>query len=249
VWACTRCGGGLDVIQQNADAHGLDWRQLIDKPALLGPPLQARQRPADAALAPLPRDWLRRCALAVRRDPAPTEYLQTDRGVARRVLLAAGVGWDAATGVNTFPVWFDGRLVAYKTRRPEPGADMWNCPGSGRRWSLYPWLPESGEVIVVEGELDALCGLSHRLPCASVTLGVSNWLPEWTEDLVGLRVGVCFDNDAQRWAMQRVKTLRAADIDAYRVRLPRRLGPKGDLSDYINKGGDVSQLRRRERKT
>ncbi len=102
-------------------------------------------------------------------------------------------------------------------------------------------------MLLVEGELDALCGLSVGLPTCSITLGVGTWRDAWLDDLRGLRVGVCFDNDAQRAAMKRVATLQAAGIDAYRVRLPRRIGPKGDLSDYLNQGGDPERLRRRER--
>ena len=122
---------------------------------------------------------------------------------------------------------------------------MLNCPGSGRPWPLYPWLPEGEFVILVEGELDALCGITHGLPVVSVPLGVGTWRERWADALAGRRVAVCFDNDAERFARARVRDLRVAGIDAYRLRLPRSLGPKGDLSDFLLRGGDPNWLRRR----
>lgn len=244
VWVCSREGGGLDVIQRNADAHGLDWHKLIDDPLLLGPPLTPQLRPNNREVEALPSPaWFRRCAVRLRRSPAPLAWLQTDRRVSLAALRLAGVGWNGERLL--FPMRYQGELVAFKTRAPRSGAQMICCPGSGRPWPLYPRVPrEEGWVLLVEGELDALCGLSHGLPVCSITLGVGTWRYDWMHELRGLRVAVCFDNDAQRWAMKRIAALQAVGIDACRVRLPRRLGPKGDLSDYLRQGGDPEHLRR-----
>lgn len=245
VWACTRGGGGLEVVQANAAAHGLDWRKVLDDPLLLGEPLQACRR---TAATPVDPDYIARCPLLARTGRAGAEartYLTSERGIGRRVLRTAGVRWDSAARRLVFPFDREGETYAYKTRLPRPGAQMLACPGSGRPWWLYPGVPEGDWALLVAGELDALRGLSAGLPAVSVPLGAGTWRDDWTEALRAKTVAVCFDNNEGRFARRRVDALRSAGIDAYRVRLCRRLGPKADLSDFLNAGGDPERLRRR----
>lgn len=71
------------------------------------------------------------------------------------------------------------------------------------------------------------------------------WRDEWTEELRGLRVVVCFDNNEPTQARECVRRLRAEGVRADRLDL-RALGfeePKGDLNDYLRSGGDPDRLR------
>jgi hypothetical protein len=184
----------------------------------------------------------------------PLRYLTDARGVSPDLIKSErlGVGWDSERRLLTFPMYYSNGagerwLVGFKTRAPKAGARMDNCAGKGRPWPLYPDTPNISRswVLLVAGELDALRGLSAGLPAVSVTLGASTWRPEWAEELRGRRVLVCFDNNEQRQARDRVRTLRAAGIRAKRLDL-RTLGldaPKGDLSDYLNGGGDPAAMR------
>jgi hypothetical protein len=169
------------------------------------------------------------------------------RKISLAVAEEAGVGWDRDRHVITFPMYRNGELVAFKTRAPRDGAQMMNIGGRGRPWPLYPRVPrEAGWMLVVAGELDALCGISAGIPAVSVTLGASAWRPEWTDDLVGLYVLICFDNNEPALARKRASELREAGIRARHLDL-RTLGlstPKGDVSDYLNSGGDPKRIKR-----
>jgi len=170
------------------------------------------------------------------------------RGVSLDVIRSARLGWNGTC--LTFPMFeavgLD--LAGFKTRLPKDGAQMKAIAGSGRPWPLYPPVRrDDGWALLAAGELDALAVRSAGVPASSVTLGAGYWRDEWTGELRGLRVVVCFDNNEQRQARERVAALRAAGIDARRLDL-RDLGlgtPKGDLSDYILGGCDPARLRTR----
>ena len=179
-------------------------------------------------------------------SPGPLAYLTDVREIALGFISEAGVGCDGK-GLP-FPMRHDGEIGAAMRRLPRKGAQMRSYPGEGRAWPLYPEpKPQWGRVLLLAGPLDALRGRSAGLPACSVTPGVSTWRDEWIDDLRGRFVVVCFDNNEQEIALERVKALRAAGIRARRLDL-RSLGlrgPKADLSDYLNGGGSALVLRRR----
>lgn len=192
-------------------------------------------------------------------------WLRRERGVAPAVVRVARIGWDRSQRRLIFPMFSGGELVAAKWRAPRSGAQMRSWAGSDRPWPLYPEPdPRSGWALLVAGELDALRGRSAGLPAVSVTLGAGRpseingtpvapasgpgtpwWRDEWTDALRGLRVVVVFDNNEQAQARECVRRLRGEGVDADGLDL-RALGldtPKGDLSDYLNGGGDEDALR------
>jgi DNA primase len=177
-------------------------------------------------------------------SPGADYFLRRDISLA--VAQDAGVGWDRDRHVITFPMYRNGELVAFKTRAPRDGAQMMNIGGRGRPWPLYPRVPrEAGWSLIVAGELDALCGISAGLPCASVTLGAAAWREQWADELRGLYVLVCFDNDEAALTEKRVSELRDAGIRARHLDL-RTLGlttAKGDLSDFLRQGGDPAGIK------
>jgi hypothetical protein len=175
----------------------------------------------------------------------PLAYLR-GRGLSLDVIEPARVGWDGGRKLLTFPMYCDNELVGFKTRAPRPGAQMKNWPGKDRPWPLYPGAYPDGWTLLVAGELDALCALSHGLPALSVTLGADRWREAWTEELRGRRVVICFDNNERKQARRRERELRAAGIDARRLNL-RKLGlrtPKGDISDLLLSGVGHERVRR-----
>jgi len=172
------------------------------------------------------------------------------RGVSLDVIRSERLGWNGVA--ITFPM-FDAagvELAGFKTRAPNPRAQMLAPAGSGRAWPLYPPVcRDEGWALLVAGEFDALAARSAGVPASSVTLGARHWRDEWTEDLRGLRVVVCFDNNEQRQARERVAALRTAGVRARRLDL-RSLGlttPKGDVNDFLRGGGNPARLRPRRR--
>lgn len=179
-------------------------------------------------------------------DTAARHYLTAQRGVSASVLIQAKVGLRGERLI--FPM-FDllGRPVAYKTRLPRARAKLLSPKGSGSwAWPLYPWPSAASRqpLIVCAGELDALCALSRGLDACSVTLGADAWRPDWTEVIKRRAVLLCFDNGEERQASERCDSLQARGVSTRVIDL-RRLGlktPKGDLSDYLNGGGDPAAL-------
>jgi hypothetical protein len=161
------------------------------------------------------------------------------------------IGWGTeprGRSALVFPM-FDGQgsIVAAKWRFPRGRVQMRSWPGTGRLWPLYPPLEDDWPwVLIVAGELDALRARSAGLPAASVTLGADTWRDDWTEELRGRFVVVCFDNNEGTLAHGRVRALSKAGVDAARLDL-RTLGvtgAKADLSDYLNAGGSPVRVRR-----
>lgn len=195
------------------------------------------------------RAWFRSCGVRLRSGDSALRYLLGERGLSLSALRLAGVGVRPDGVTLTFPMYHGRELVAHKTRWALPDGQMRKPRGSAVwSWPLYPRVPrDDGWVLLVAGELDALRGLSAGLPAVSVTGGKGHWRDEWTDDLRGLQVAVCFDNDEGFAARRRVAALQGAGVDASQIDLQRLSfkKPKGDLSDYINEGGDVERLRRR----
>ena len=147
-------------------------------------------------------------------------YLTQRRGIAPAVLRRERIGWDGDR--LTFPMFDPAhKLVALKTRAPKAGVQMRAWPGEGRAWPLYPPVDRRRDwTMLVAGELDALAARSAGLPASSVTLGAGHWRDDWTADLAGLRVVVCFDNNEE----QQARACRGAAIG--RDRRPPAQSPR-----------------------
>ncbi|MGK2939177.1 MAG: toprim domain-containing protein [Solirubrobacteraceae bacterium] len=178
------------------------------------------------------------------------------------VIAANEIGWNGAFVVLPMRDG-TGEIVAFKRRVPRSATKTLSVGGGGRPWPLYPAVPDAGWVLLVAGEFDALAARSAGLPGVSVTLGAGQpregkrkasagpgsswWRDEWTADLRGRQVVVCFDNNETDQAKTCVRRLRRGGIRAQRLDL-RSLGlntPKGDLNDYLTGGGDPAAVRPR----
>jgi hypothetical protein len=255
VWVCSKEGGGLDLVQRVAEAYDLDWRKLIDDPSLLGQPNAVRRR---REAEPVDQEYLRRCAVRLRRRLARDEYLVGTRQLAWRVLIRAEVGWDHQRKVYTFPFYAGDVLETYKWRKPgvsKPGAEkhMFAPAGTwaGTSFYLSHWEPADDWWLLTGGEIDALRARAAGLPAVSMPLGVTTPIrDEWADALRGRRVVVCFDVGEEKFAEARADDLGLTGVEVDVLDL-RALGldkPKGDLSDYLNAGGDVDALCRRARR-
>jgi len=243
-----KCERGAAYLDDLGVALGVGAGRMPDELALviarMTPARRSRRDPE-----PLPTDeqlagWVEQ----LRNSPEPRAWLDC-RGVSLNEATSQYIGWDGrrltlpmseATGIE---------FVGFKTRSLEPGARTKSIAGKGRPWPLYPPV-DSGPArarswtLLCAGEFDALAARSVGLPASSVTLGAGTWRDEWTEQLHGLRVVVCFDNNEVEQARAVVCRLRSAGVRAQRLDL-RRLGldtPSGDLNDYLTSGGDPSAV-------
>lgn len=134
----------------------------------------------------------------------------------------------------------------FPQRRPD-GKGGWDWSLKGVRRVLYR-LPEliarPDEVVYLpEGEKDCDRLASLGLLATTNPGGAKKWKPAYTEFLVGRDVVVLADNDepGREHAGRAAKSLRGKAKSVRVVRFPD-LWPKGDVSDWLDAGGDRPQL-------
>lgn len=145
-------------------------------------------------------------------------------------------------------VRFNPKGFAY--RRPKSEHEwIWNLEGVNAPLYHAPSVKkarEAGEtILLVEGEKDADNAQEHFKVTATTNIGgAGKWKPAYTEALKGAKLVVMLpDNDAagEQHVQIVAPQLKAAGITVKVVRLPD-LQQKGDVTDWINKGGTKKQL-------
>jgi hypothetical protein len=167
------------------------------------------------------------------------EWLQGQRGLSDEVIARAKLGWDGERIV--IPVAkADGSWLFAKRRQPpgkEESGPKYQYP-QGSKAMLYGAELLSGvqEVIVCEGELDALILRSRGFVAVSGTGGAGTFPEEWAGMFSSIpKVYVVFDlDDAGKKGSQAVGRLIP---HARIVQLPEELGEHGDVTDFFMKAG------------
>lgn len=156
----------------------------------------------------------------------------------------------------------DGRLLHQVVRNKKPGGSKmfyqrkpdghggWVKNTDGVRRVLYRLSEvirarDAGETIfVVEGEKDADNLAAHGLTATTNAIGAGKWKPEYNPYLKGADVVILPDNDEPGREHARVvarelgpfaKRIKVVDIP--------NLPPKGDVSDWLQNGGTLEQLK------
>lgn len=257
-WSCSQSSYLFELAEAILPVGQRDAYALKEDPRkYLAPYIRRNVRHA-AIPDPLPSaDDIRAWCQMRRNDPDAMRYLLAERGLNKRVVERARLGYDGRA--VTIPI-YDVRtreLVNLRRRYwPNPPASGGKYRGlAGRPATVYPFLPD-GPLILVAGEFDALVLLSHGLPGISVTTGAATrWRQEWNWIAKGRRMVVMYDADPreQEQARDRAAELRRAGADAWPVRLTEA-GLRGgeDVTDFFTKRGGskaaLLSLINRERK-
>ncbi|MBA7470287.1 DNA primase [subsurface metagenome] len=108
--------------------------------------------------------------------------------------------------------------------------------------SLFPEDQLENDVIyLVEGELDALCAISHGLSAVTVTGGAGSWKEEWTPLFKEKKVRVIYDCDAKgREGARKVATILLSIADEVKL-IGLGLGNKKDLTDWFVEYGKTKE--------
>jgi hypothetical protein len=138
----------------------------------------------------------------------------------------------------------------FKFRRPDPGQPdnwLWNLTGAPRVPYRLPELAGKATVVIVEGEKDADRLWSLGIPATCNCGGALKWKQPETSALRAAgcqRVIIVPDNDdAGREHAERVYvSCKKAGMSVSTVELPG-LGPGGDVSDWLDAGHTVDDLR------
>lgn len=187
--------------------------------------------------------YVLKCQSHLMGDEELQEYLIAGRGLTLDTLRVHEVGYDEGRERWVLPVRdSDGALVnmrRYDPSPPEGTPKMKNAAGHGSPPRLYPHGNLNGDtVLVCEGEWDALLSTQHGYPAVTGTHGVMTWLPEWSKQLAGKHVTICFDNDKEGrvGAKQAARSLvlHAASVRIMEVPVEDE---HGDISDFWLHGG------------
>jgi hypothetical protein len=135
----------------------------------------------------------------------------------------------------------------FRQRQPD-GRGGWKNNLQGVRRVLYklPELLRAGPnrmVFIVEGEKDADRLRSIGLVATTNAMGAGKWLPDYNAPLKGRNVTILPDNDdpGRKHAEQVTAHLLAVAASVRVIHLPG-LPEKGDVSDWLNAGGNRPRL-------
>ena len=160
--------------------------------------------------------------------------LHEKRGLNDETLKRRMLGYDGDRYM--IPVYdASGSLVNVRRYKPESVRDkMMNWPGYGSA-SLYLMdnIAHSDQVLLCEGELDALIGEQYGFATVTATAGAGTWQEQWSNAFTGKHVYIVYDNDnaGEAGARKVANHLRKVAAGVYVVRLP--VAPKQDLTDFF----------------
>jgi hypothetical protein len=179
---------------------------------------------------------------------AARSYLMDERGIAESVLQAARIGLAHSPSDYRAEWWImipvpyrgegDGApIVAVKGFGFDPEAGGWKRKdgrkiprnaGSAALYDLVPSDPFDGAVVACEGEIDALCALSHGFNAVTGTAGAGTFKPEWARYVASLApaqdhgVDVAYDGDetGREGAQKAAPMLHEASLEVRVASLP-----------------------------
>lgn len=195
--------------------------------------------PSAQASGKLPsEDFLAECTERLLGSANYLRVMREKRGLSLDTIERFGIGYH--DGRYTIPVRdAAGALVnvrRYKPDATEPKDKMmsWARGTGSRRLFLPEVLAQHDEVILVEGEMDAIIGQQFGLPTLSHTAGASAWDSRWNLEFEGKVVFICYDCDdtGRRGARKVEGQLQRYAKQVHVIALP--LKDKGaDLTNYL----------------
>ena len=197
---------------------------------------RARRQVAVAARSELrlSREDVARWQGALTRRPHLLARLEEERGWCYRTMRELELGIDR--GRITIPIRSGGGrlrgLLRYQpdhSRRPK----MLAAPGSRLGLVPHPVVEPSQRILLVEGPPDMIAARSRGLASIAVP-GDHAWQPTWAQLLIGRRVAIAMDSDAEgRAAAERIAGDLAAHVDVQLIDLaPHRIDGY-DLTDWL----------------
>lgn len=174
---------------------------------------------------------------------AVLDELMSRRGLEEDILSAYEIGWDSGRRAYTIPVRDEEERIMNLRRYqfdPKNGRrKICSVKGMGSPARLYPISvltdDDPDEIIVCEGEWDALLTIQHGYPAVTRTGSARTWDTRWGEHFAGKTVYLIHDMDAEgQEANRKIARMLAPVADVYVVDLPYEVVPKHgkDLTDY-----------------
>ena len=266
LWNCHTCDKGGSPIDFLMD-KGLDFKGALAEVGRLagleppsvgkrtngaaGHPSPAAPPPVSVTKGKLTEANTKAWSDAALRNPDLMRWFHEKRGFTDETVAAYQLGWDGSR--VTIPVRDEnGSLVNVRRymrdAAGEQGKMLSLMAGGGPNVTtrLFPGdaLPE--EVLLVEGEWDAILARQHGFPATfTVTSGAGIWNPTLTPLFTGRRVTIAYDNDeaGMKGTVKVARILSSAGVSVMVVRIPN-LPAKGDVTDFfVEQGRSPDELR------
>lgn len=253
IWYChAGCGGGrvIDLIRKRSD-----WVS----PGSAASNGRGRTRVSKSSGQPTERVTDEKVKVwneALLTNPAALDEIKTARGLWESTIARHEIGWDKNRNAFTIPIRdAKGDLVnvrRYQTRPAKGRRKMWGMEGMNEP-RLYPidiiLDMDPDEIIICEGELDAIITNQFGFPAVTRTASATTWRPEWNVAFKDKVVYLCHDSDeAGQDGNRRVgRSLRRIARELRVVHLPYPVAAKNgkDLTDYwLDREGDPEEFRR-----
>lgn len=146
------------------------------------------------------------------------------------------LGWDGTR--YTIPIFINNELVNIRRRRDDDNpqdqrSKILSAPESKATIFNQDCLPGGGNVIIAEGEFDAMLLNQHGWQAVSGTAGCQTFYEAWVPLFAACEIiYICYDNDdeGRRGAAKVAKLIGAR---ARVVTLPPEVGEKGDVTDFF----------------
>lgn len=248
-WFCHACSESRSALQLS--------EEIVAKE--LAPPSTNGHKPktgkaGDAKKGPLSDGIVTGCHSALFSTPDRLKEFIQRRGLTRHTLKEFQIGWDKTAKAYSIPVWDQaGELINirwYQLDPPDVRRKIWSVEGRGQA-VLFPaqQISDLGdEVVLCEGELDALLTIQNGFDAITRTNGAANWNSEWNKIFTGKTVYLAHDMDHTGQAANRKIRNQLIGVAAkvVVVALPYPLDPKHgkDLTDYWMDGNTEEDFRK-----
>lgn len=190
------------------------------------------------------------------RSPALLEPFMSRRGLSRETIQAFKVGYESKSKRYTIPIRDEqGRVVNIRKYKLGSGdhqkvinhsVSKGDSYGSPPRLFPLAVLADATNVLVVEGELDALISNQHGFSAVTGTGGAGKWRAEWGPLFDDKIVTIIYDNDKEgRIGAHKAKSSLVRHAKTVRVLEGIVTEERGDISDYFLNGGTARALRKR----
>lgn len=175
-------------------------------------------------------------------DAGLLDEIMARRGLSAETLERFQIGWSSEDKAYTIPVRDSkGELVNVRFYQLDPGPErrkIWGVTGHNSP-VLYPIsvTDDNGDLIICEGEWDALVLLQHGFPAVTRTAAAKVWKSAWNIHFNDKCVYICHDMDeAGQSANEKVaRELRKHAREIHILQLPYPVTPDHgkDISDFF----------------
>lgn len=176
------------------------------------------------------------------------------RGISKKAIKQFQIGWCAEKNAYTIPVrnWEGGfwNVRFYQLDVPDDRRKIWGIRGLNevRLFPVQRWSDEADDIIICEGELDAIIAIQNGFHAITRTGAAKVWKGQWNEMFRGKRVYLAHDADLTGVAANNALAahLKGVAREVRVIQWPYEIAEKHgkDLTDFLKEhsAGELRQL-------